>query len=516
MSDLDIQQVLSSRFRTSLEADKYTDQLRQNLGLDTKAQVVRLAIGRSLSMGKLPDSPVDSKGMDVPAMSMFSTESIGAWLGLIVTHSIYSGGTPIETQEGVRSAIKAHWHRGAVSLWNDWTASDKNYDQFIETLVRRSEMPDFAEKQSKAVENESVDGKTGETAEPVNASTQLTKALEELGIKVQVKDAMHGPRVTRYRVLLVNLADLGKLKRSTSQLGLALNLGNSLPLVSNGDQPKTVFIDLPRPRGTWTSVGIERLKAWAYSSASDPNQLLLYAGVSVTGEDVSFDLTNATHLLVGGTTGSGKSVCLHSFILSLLLRHKPDSLQLALIDPKQVEFSPYSKLPNLYRGEVAVEIPQAREVLTELVTEMEARYSMFNRLGVVNIGEARRKGQTMPYIVVFIEEMANLVLQDDNIEPLIARLAQKARAAGIHLVLATQRPDSETFSGQIRSNIPGRIALTVQKGSESKIILDETGAEDLLGAGDMLIRMPGESPKRAHGVFVKLENTIQIVSGVGK
>jgi DNA segregation ATPase FtsK/SpoIIIE, S-DNA-T family len=516
MSDLDIQQVLSSRYRTSLEADKYTDQLRQNLGLDTKAQVARLALGRSLGLGKLQDTQVDSKGLDIPAMSMFSAENIGAWLGLIITHSTFSGGPPIESMEGVRSAIRAHWHRGALTLWNDWTESDQNYDQFIETLIRRSEMPDFANKTLPNDDSKKTVGKAVMPHSPLDATSQLTKALEELGIKVKVKDAVHGPRVTRYPVLLLNLADLAKLNRSASQLGLALNLGNSLPSVSNGDQAKTVFIDLPRPKPSWTPVGIERLKSWAYSGTSDPNQLVMYAGVSVTGEDVSFDLTNATHLLVGGTTGSGKSVCLHSFILSLLLRHKPETLQLALIDPKQVEFSPYSKLSYLYRNEIATEIPQAREFLTELVTEMEARYAMFNRMSVANIGEARRKGQSMPYIVVFIEEMADLVMQDDNIEPLIARLAQKARAAGIHLVIATQRPDSETFSGLIRSNIPGRIALTVQKSTESKIILDETGAEDLLGDGDMLIRMPGGSVKRAHGVFVKLEDVIQIANEVDK
>jgi S-DNA-T family DNA segregation ATPase FtsK/SpoIIIE len=122
----------------------------------------------------------------------------------------------------------------------------------------------------------------------------------------------------------------------------------------------------------------------------------------------------------------------------------------------------------------------------------------------------------MPFIVLLIEELADLVLQDPNIEPLIARLAQKARAAGIHLVLATQRPDSDTFSGLIRSNIPGRIALAVQKGTESTIILDEKGAENLLGAGDMLIRMPGEAPKRAHGVFVRLENVVQLVAAASK
>jgi S-DNA-T family DNA segregation ATPase FtsK/SpoIIIE len=241
---------------------------------------------------------------------------------------------------------------------------------------------------------------------------------------------------------------------------------------------------------------------------------MVYTGVSVTGVDISFDLAAAPHLLVGGTTGSGKSVCLHSLLLSLLLRHTPDTLQLALIDPKQVEFQPYAKLPNLYRGQLATEIPAAREMLNELTVEMDARYGIFNRIGVNNVLEARRKGHTMPFIVVCIEEMADLVMQDQNVEPLIARLAQKARAAGIHLVLATQRPDAKTFSGLIRSNIPSRIALTVQKGTESTIILDDTGAENLLGSGDMLIRFSGESPKRAHGVFIRLENVSNIIGSL--
>jgi S-DNA-T family DNA segregation ATPase FtsK/SpoIIIE len=314
----------------------------------------------------------------------------------------------------------------------------------------------------------------------------------------------------------MNLSDLAKLNRSVPQLSLALNLGSSVVSVSNGDEPKTVFVDVPRPKTTWKTVGIERLREWAHSGSKDVNQLALYAGVSVTGEDVTFDLALAPHLLVGGTTGSGKSVCLHSFILSLLLRHKPDTLHLALIDPKQVEFSAYAKIPHLYRGEIATEVPQAREVLTELVTEMEARYSLFNRLGVANIGEARKRGQSLPFIVVFIEEMADLVMADDAIEPLITRLAQKARAAGIHLVLATQRPDSATFSGLIRSNIPARVALTVRTGSESRIILDELGAENLLGSGDMLVRMAGDAARRAHGVFVKLENVTQLVSSLTK
>lgn len=514
MSDLDVQQALSLRYRTSLEADNHTDQLRQSLGLDTKAQVARLAVGRSLAMGKLPDDAVDSQGKDIPAMSLFSPENIGAWVGLLVSHSLTSGGTAIDSMESLRAAIRAHWHRGAVALWSDWLGADRNYDKFIEAMMRRSAMPDFAARRLAA--GDPPPDEAADKVTPADASQALTKALAELGIKVQVKGTIHGPRITRYRVLLVNLADSAKLKRSMSQLGLALNLGSALPTVSNGDEAKTLFIDLPRPKTTWKAVGIERLREWAHSGPKDPNQLLVYVGVTVTGEDVAFDLATAPHLLVGGTTGSGKSVCLHSLILSLLQRHRPDTLQLALIDPKQVEFAQYAKLPNLYRGAVATELPQAREMLQELGVEMDARYSIFSRLGVANIGEARRKGQSMPFIVVLIEELADLVLQDPNIEPLIARLAQKARAAGIHLVLATQRPDSDTFSGLIRSNIPGRIALAVQKGTESTIILDEKGAENLLGAGDMLVRMPGEAPKRAHGVFVKLENVAQLVAAAAK
>lgn len=514
MSDLDVQQALSLRYRTSIEADNYTDQLRQSLALDTKAQVARLAIGRSLAMGKLADVTIDAQGKDIPAMSLFTPENIGAWVGLLVTHSLTSGATTIDSMESLRNAIRAHWHRGAVALWADWQGAECNYDKFIEAMMRRSEMPEFAAKRPPVVQPSRND--TFTASPPIDASQSLTKALAELGITVQGKGVIHGPRITRYRLLLLNLADSAKLKRSMSQLGLALNLGNDLPMVSNGDEAKTIFIDLPRPKSSWLPIGIERLSAWAQRDGGDPYQLMVYAGVTVTGEDLTFDLATAPHLLVGGTTGSGKSVCLHSLILSLLKRHSLETLQLALIDTKQVEFAQYAALPNLYRGKVATELPQAREMLQELCVEMDERYGRFSRIGVANISEARRKGEALPFIVVLIEELADLVLQDQNIEPLVARLAQKARAAGIHLVLATQRPDAETFSGLVRSNIPARIALTVQKGTESTIILDDKGAENLLGAGDMLIRMPGEAPRRAHGVFVTMENVVQAVAATKK
>ena len=348
----------------------------------------------------------------------------------------------------------------------------------------------------------------------IDESSLLTKGFEQLNIKVQIKDSLVGPRMTRYRVLLLNLNDRSKLDKSIDKLALAMNLGDKIPSIANGDEAMTVFIDVPRNKSTWTTVPFEKLRSWIDRVGFDLNKLNAYIGVSVTGQDISFDLASAPHLLVGGTTGSGKSVCLHSIILSLLLKHNSDSLQLALIDPKRVEFAPYQKLKNLYKGKVATEIPESKEFLTDLVAEMESRYSLFESIGVSNISEARTAGRKLPFIVVFIEELADLVLQDKTIELLIERLAQKSRAAGIHLVLATQRPDSDTFSGLVRSNIPARIALTVQKGSESKIILDEVGAENLLGAGDMLFKLPGEQPTRAHGVFITKDTVNQVISNL--
>lgn len=237
MSNLDLQQVLGSRYKTSLEADGYTDQLRQHLALETKAQVARLTIGRSLAMGKLPEGAIDGQGRDIPATSLFSTENVGAWVGLLVAHSLSNGGPVIESMDGLRLAIRAHWHRGALSLWADWKACEENYDKFIETLVeRRSDMPEVVRKKPSAEDiggDEQVGG-----ASPEDASATLIKALNELGIKVQVKEAIHGPRITRYRVLLTNLADSAKLKRNMPQLGLAMN--SALPTVANGDEARTV------------------------------------------------------------------------------------------------------------------------------------------------------------------------------------------------------------------------------------------------------------------------------------
>lgn len=498
MNDISIQQVLNSRFRTSRDGDTKTIKLMENLGLSTKANVARLAISRSLSMGVLPENKIDAKGLEIPATSLFSKDDVAIWIGLCITHSIKFSESPIKNMDGLRDSIRRHWHRGVELLTEDWMASSEDYDRFLETLInRRAELPEFVEKN---------DFNSKEVAEshamPADISEQVVRALADISVTGEIKATIHGPRVSRYKVFLPDINMVDKLRKGLERLSLVLGLQDGLPTLSRGDESKTVYLDIPRPKSSWKACTFQRLKDWSLGCKTSPGELMVFPGVDVIGNAFVFDLAKAPHLLVGGATGQGKSVCLHALIASLMLQHSPEYLNLALIDPKQVEFSIYKNSKYLYNNNIAVGIDDARECIMSIVEEMDNRYKIFQELGVSNIEEAHQKGLKIQYIIVFIEELADLVLQDRDLETNIVRLAQLARAAGIHLVLATQRPDSKTFSGLIRSNIPARIALTVQKSSESKIILDESGAEDLLGSGDMLVKTTGNQLIRVHGAYV--------------
>ena len=281
------------------------------------------------------------------------------------------------------------------------------------------------------------------------------------------------------------------------------------------NEPKTIYLDISRPRDSWKHAAGKDLRQWVETFLPKNYKLPVWIGTDVIDQPYFFDLADTPHLFVAGTTGSGKSVCLHAVIISLLERmsETPQRIQFALIDPKEVELSVYESLPNLFMGKVFGEdAAEVIELLQHLVEEMNERNSLFRNIGVTNIDEALSKGEELPRIVVVIEELADLVMESREIQNDIVRLAQKARSAGIHLVLATQRPDSQVFSGLLRSNIPSRIALSVQKSTESKIILDDTGAEKLLGSGDMLVKLNSEAvPKRVHGVFVNRDDSIQAI-----
>ncbi|TIM38448.1 FtsK/SpoIIIE domain-containing protein [Mesorhizobium sp.] len=500
MSSLSLQQIMSSRFRTSLVADSQTKQLMESLGLSTKANVARLAIGRSLSLGPLSDDNVDAKGLEIPASSLFSQDDVAAWVGLIVTHARHHGDAIISTMDAFRALVRQHWHRGAHLLMEDWKDNHENFDSFVSTLVkRRAELPERSRPASSSAVNPAA-------VDVPDMSTQLSRALSDIGVSADVKGVIHGPRLSRYRVLLRDVNQLDKLRKGLERLALVLSLQNHIPALGHGDEAKTVTIDIPRPKSSWVQNGRGELMEALHAMPSDNDSLMVFPGVDVIGKPVSFNLANAPHLLVGGATGQGKSVCVHTLIVSLLSRHTPSTLRLALIDPKQVEFNAYAGSKFLWGDGVAVGVAAASTMIEELVTEMDDRYRQLNAIGVNNIAEAKRKGLQFPFIVACIDELADLVIQSRDLESKIVRLAQLARAAGIHLVLATQRPDAKTFSGLIRSNIPCRIALTVQKASESQIILDEVGAEDLLGSGDMLIKISGGEVVRAHGYYLSLSD----------
>jgi DNA segregation ATPase FtsK/SpoIIIE, S-DNA-T family len=497
MIQISMPHIIGSRYRTSSEADRNTNILMKALDLSTKAAVARLAIGRSLALGKLQDETIDAKGLEIPAQVLFTAQDILVWVGLIVTHAQQYSSSAINSSDAFRTAVRFHWHRGAALLMEDWLASDQDYDRFVETLVnRRACLPESTERVGPRSPTPS--GGAEVTGDVMDG---LLRALRDVGVAAEPRGVTRGIRVTRHKIRLLDVNQLDKLRRAGERISLALGLGDKTPTIAASDEAKTVFVDLPRRSETWTPVTFADLKSWSAIANHASRRLDVFVGVDAIGAPFTIDLEVAPHVLIGGATGMGKSVCVHSFILSLLLTNNPSTLQLVLIDPKQVEFSAYAACEFLYGKHVITDTNQAGDKLQELVDEMENRYLQFSKVNASNIQEAGTRGIQLPSIVIFIEELADLIVQNRNAEVLIVRLAQKARAAGIHLVLATQRPDAKTFSGLIRSNIPTRVALTVQKSTESTIILDETGAESLLGKGDMLVKVAGGSATRVHGVY---------------
>jgi S-DNA-T family DNA segregation ATPase FtsK/SpoIIIE len=243
-------------------------------------------------------------------------------------------------------------------------------------------------------------------------------------------------------------------------------------------------------------------------------RLPIAIGVDTVGQAKIFDLTKMFHVLIAGQTGSGKSVCINSIILSLLYTKTPDECQLILVDPKRVEMTPYHDIPHL-RCPVVTEPAEAPGIFSSLIAEMERRYEVLAEKQVRNIeGYNELGGPRMPYIVTVVDEMADLMMTSGKgLEKMIVRLAQLSRAVGIHLVLATQKPIVEVITGMIKSNMPSRIAFRVASNMDSRVILDCGGAEKLVGRGDMLVLYPGISePERYHGAWVS-DDEIRLVTG---
>jgi DNA segregation ATPase FtsK/SpoIIIE, S-DNA-T family len=362
------------------------------------------------------------------------------------------------------------------------------------------------------------------TAETLEFTSRLIeKKLSDFGVAVKVLAAYPGPVITRYEIEPAVGVKGSQIVNLVKDLARALSVV-SIRVVETIPGKSCMGLEIPNPHRQMVRLS-EILGSETYHAMSSPLALVL--GKDIGGNPVVADLARMPHLLVAGTTGSGKSVALNAMILSLLYKAELRHVRLILIDPKMLELSVYQDIPHLL-APVVIDMKQAVNALNWCVAEMDRRYKLMNWLGVRNlsgfnhkIAEADKQGRkledpltletgepqplmALPHIVVVIDELADLMMVvGKKVEELITRLAQKARAAGIHLILATQRPSVDVITGLIKANIPTRIAFQVSSKVDSRTILDQSGAEALLGAGDMLYLPPGSGlPQRVHGAFV--------------
>ena len=391
-----------------------------------------------------------------------------------------------------------------------------------------SKLPQVALLDGAALKQESVAPETLEMT-----SRLIEKKLKDFGVEVRVVAAAPGPVITRYEI------EPATGVKGSQVVGLAKDLARALSLVSIRvieTIPGKNYMALELPNAKRQSIKLsEILGSQVYNEAK--SLLTIGLGKDIGGNAVVADLAKMPHCLVAGTTGSGKSVGINAMILSLLYKADARDVRLLLIDPKMLEMSVYEGIPHLLCP-VVTDMRQAAHGLNWCVAEMEKRYKLMSKLGVrnlagynVKIDEAQEKGaflynpfsltpdqpeplSRLPYIVVVIDELADLMMVvGKKIEELIARLAQKARAAGIHLVLATQRPSVDVITGLIKANIPTRLSFQVSSKIDSRTILDEMGAEALLGMGDMLYKAGGSGiPVRVHGAFVSDDEVHRVVA----
>ncbi len=346
-------------------------------------------------------------------------------------------------------------------------------------------------------------------------SEDLLDALQSFGVEATLLDLVRGPTVTRYELQPARGVKVSKFTSLTNDIALAL-AARSIRIEAPIPGKSAIGIEIPNDQVDMVVIQ-EILDSPEFRKTKG---LSIALGKDLTGRPVMSDLSKMPHMLVAGTTGSGKSVCVNGMIVSLLYRFAPSELQIVMIDPKQVEMAVYEGIPHLIgfdetaRGEIIVEPKKAAVALNQLVDIMESRYKEFRGQKVRNIEEFNASAEEpMPWIVVIIDELADLMMvASKTVETSICRLAQKARAAGIHMVVATQRPSADVVTGLIKVNIPSRAAFAVSSQVDSRVILDTSGAEHLLGKGDMLfLPVDKSSPMRLQGSFVSNEEIQRVV-----
>jgi S-DNA-T family DNA segregation ATPase FtsK/SpoIIIE len=383
----------------------------------------------------------------------------------------------------------------------------------------------------------------GYSAEALEAMSRLVELkLRDFGVEAEVVEVHPGPVITRFELRPAPGVKVAQISNLAKDLARALS-AISVRVVEIIPGKSTMGLEIPNETREMVTLG-EIIKSRAYDEMASPIALVL--GKDIGGNPVVADLGRMPHLLVGGTTGSGKSTAVNAMVLSLLYKSTPEHVRLIMIDPKMLELSVYEGIPHLL-APVVTDMKQAANALRWCVAEMERRYQLMAAAGVRNLAGYNRKVkdaadagtpikdplemkrlppggdpatvpfcEPLPFIVVIVDELADMMMiVGKKVEELIARLAQKARASGIHLILATQRPSVDVITGLIKANIPTRIAFQVSAKVDSRTILDQSGAESLLGHGDMLYMQPGTShPVRVHGAFVSDQEVHRVASSL--
>lgn len=351
---------------------------------------------------------------------------------------------------------------------------------------------------------------------------KLERTFQSFGVKAKVTKVHLGPAVTKYEVYPDVGVKVSKIVNLNDDLALAL-AAKDIRIEAPIPGKSAIGIEVPN-----TEVAMVSLREVLEAKENDrpDSKLLIGLGRDISGDAVLAELNKMPHLLVAGATGSGKSVCINGIIISILMRAKPHEVKMMMIDPKMVELNMYNGIPHLL-APVVTDPKKASQALKKVVNEMERRYELFSHSGTRNIegyneyikrhnDEEEAKQPTLPFIVVIVDELADLMMvASSDVEDSITRLAQMARAAGIHLIIATQRPSVDVITGVIKANIPSRIAFSVSSQTDSRTILDMGGAEKLLGRGDMLFLPVGASkPVRVQGAFLSDQEVEEIVDFV--
>jgi S-DNA-T family DNA segregation ATPase FtsK/SpoIIIE len=353
------------------------------------------------------------------------------------------------------------------------------------------------------------EGQPGKAAE--RTAEALLQALGHFGIDATLVGQVVGPRVTRYELQLAPGTKVGKVAALKDDLAYALAT-TEIRILAPIPGKQAVGVEVPNLSPNIVTLGDIFEEP---PSASSP--LAVWLGKDISGASVHADLARMPHILIAGTTGSGKSGCINTMLCSILLRATPDEVRMILVDPKRVELGLYESIPHLLTPVVSSP-KQASAVLANVLTEMERRYERMSLARARNLQELnralRKRGETqLPYLLIVIDELADLMMvSPQEVEDAVIRLAQKSRAVGIHLVLATQRPSVDVITGMIKANVPSRIAFAVSSQTDSRVILDTSGAESLLGQGDMLFKPLGTSRlQRVQGAYVSEEEIALVV-----